>query len=310
MIKIISKKLLCLLFLFLLLPGLLSADDKRKIMVINSDASVEKYREVQEEFHKAISYPIPVTEIRLEDRRRTISEIDALLDDKDYCVVYCIGTKAYLIANKYADEKPVIFSSVINWLRLPVTERTYGVSNELHTGMQLMLFRYIFPKIQKLGVLYSRQYTGEWFKKTVEAAKEMNVEIIGHAVSDGNDAVTKLQKLLPDIQAFWLISDPMVMSDKKNLFKILKQCDTKKTPVFSYHGVFAKYGAILVVSADNPTIGRQAAGIAEELLSGRKPAEKVQFPAGSHIILNLKKVKEYGLQYSEDALGSVNQVIE
>jgi putative ABC transport system substrate-binding protein len=38
--------------------------------------------------------------------------------------------------------------------------------------------------------------------------------------------------------------------------------------------------------------------------------EKVQYPAGSHIILNLKKVKEYGLHYNEEALSVVNQIVE
>ena len=91
---------------------------------------------------------------------------------------------------------------------------------------------------------------------------------------------------------------------------MFKESDARKVPVFSYHDVFTEYGAVLIVSVDNPTIGRQAAGIAMEVLSVGKMEEKVQSPAGSHIILNLKKVKEYGLPYKEEALGSVNQIIE
>jgi len=100
------------------------------------------------------------------------------------------------------------------------------------------------------------------------------------------------------------------MSDKKMLMEVFKKCDVRKVPVLSYHDVFTDYGAILIVSVDNPTIGRQAAGIAKEVLSVGKVEEKTQYPAGSHIILNLKKLKECGLSYNEEALGSVNQIIE
>jgi len=134
------------------------------------------------------------------------------------------------------------------------------------------------------------------------------VEIVGREVSKGN-AVSALGSLLPEIDAFWLISDPEIMFGEK-LSNILKKCDTYKVPVFSCCQAFADLGAVLTVSADNRTIGRQAAGMAEEVLSGHRPDKKVQFPAGSHITLNLKKVKAYSLQYSDEALASVNVIIK
>jgi len=191
-----------------------------------------------------------------------------------------------------------------------MTKKTYGVSNELHTGMQITLFRYIFPGVKKIGVLYNERYNSQWFNKTKEEAKEMGVEIMGRAVSKNEQTVSALKELLPEIDALWLISDPVIMSDKKIVMEVFKECDAKKVPVFSYHDVFVDYGAILMVSVDNPTIGRQAAGIAMEVLSVGKMEEKVQSPAGSQIILNLKKVKEYSLHYNEEALGAVNQIIE
>jgi len=281
----------------------------KKILLINSDASVEKYKAAHQEFQKAISDSFPVMEVDLADKRWEIPDVEELLFDEDPDIIYCIGTKAYLIANKYASEKSIVFSSTVNWLRLPVTPKTYGVSSELHAVMQLMLFRYIFPDIQKIGVLYSEKYTEQWFKKVRNEVEEMGVGIIGQVVSE-KDSIPALNKLLPDINALWLISDPEIISGKKDLLEILDACGTRKIPVFSYHEAFAELGAALTISADNYTIGRQSAGIVTEVLSGSGMDEKVQFPAGSHIIMNLRKVKEFGLQYSEDALGSVNHIIE
>jgi putative ABC transport system substrate-binding protein len=290
------------------LPGHAFAEDSPEILVLNSDSSVEKYRETQEAFKAMIAQP--VLEVDLGDEKWDITDIEDLLYDEDPDVIYCIGTKAYLFANKYAPKKIIVFSSVINWRRLPITDQTYGISNEFHAAMELMQFRYVFPDIQKIGVLYSTKYTEEWFSNAQKAAKEMEVNISGQSISNRKNAIPALKKLLPKIDAFWLISDPEVMSAKEDLLNILEACDAKNIPVFSYHETFANFGAVFTVSVDNPTIGGQAAGIIRELLAGSPIEEHVQFPAGTWTVLNRKKVKEYGLQYNEDAIPTINVIIE
>ena len=106
-----------------------------------------------------------------------------------------------------------------------------------------------------------------------------------------------------------MISDPVILSNKKVLLQVFKDCDLSKIPVFSYNDAFAKQGAVLIVSVDDATIGRQAAGISTDVISGTT-GEKVQYPAGSRIVMNLKKIKEYGLTYEESSLSSVNEIIE
>ena len=296
-----------LLMLLLFIPGAMSANFP-KILLINSDASLEKYRIAQAEFENSINYP--VKEINLADNKWKIDEIEDLLYDEYADLIYCIGSKAYLVVNKFVRETDVVFSSIINWYRMPEAKKTFGVSNELHSEMQLMLFRYIFPETKKIGVLYSDEYNMQWFGKVKDRAKDIGVEIIGRQVSESGRVVSSLKEMLNDIDVLWLISDPVVLSDKKILNDVFKSCDTKKIPVFSYHDAFSTWGASLIVSVDNPTVGRQAAGIANNLISGTQMKKRVQYPAGSHIILNLKKIKEYGIQHEENSLSAVNQIIE
>jgi putative ABC transport system substrate-binding protein len=292
--------------LVVLLPGVTSAKNDPKILLINSDVSVEKYRISQEAFKEALS--LPVIEVNLGDKQwEDIANVEELLYDEDPDIIYCIGTKAYMLANKYAPKKDIVFSAVINWLRLSKTDRTYGVSNELRASMEMMLFRSIFPNIQKIGVLYSKKYTEEWFGNAMKEAKEMGIELLGQMVSK-KQTIPALKKLLPAVDAFWLISDPELMSDKNDLLNILKECQAQQKLVFSYHEAFVEFGATLIVSVDDPTIGRQAAGIVKEVLSGNKPEEKVQFPAGTYTILDMQKLSEYGVEYSEDALSWINDV--
>lgn len=300
-------KFICFMGLVFLL-SVLSADEGPKIMVINSNAAVEKYRIAQEEFTKSIS--TPVVEIDLGATKLKLREIEDLLYDEYPDLVYCIGSKAYLLANKFISDRKIVFSSILNWRRLPLAPKTYGISSELNPEMQITLYRYIFPELKRIGVLYSRKYNKQWFNEAQSVAKEMGVEIIGRSVSKKRDVIPELKGLLKEVDALWLISDPVVMSDKKSLVEVFKLCDLNKKPILSYHNSFAEHGAVLIVSVDIPTTGRQAAAISLEVLSDDVVKKKVQLPAGSHITLNLKKANEYGLKHSEMALGVVNRIIE
>jgi len=290
------------------LISVLSADEGPKIMVINSNAAVDKYKIAQEEFTKSI--PTPVMELDLGDKKLKLQEIEDFLYDEYPDLVYCIGTKAYLLANKFISDRNIVFSSILNWHRLPLATKTYGVSSEFNPEMQLTLYRYLFPGLKKIGVLYSNKYNKQWFNEAQKAAKEMGVEIIGKSLSKRREILPELSELLKEIDALWLISDPVIISDKKTLIEVFKLCDLNKKPILSYHNAFAEHGAVLIVSVDIPTTGRQAAAISLEVLSDDVVKKKVQLPAGSHIILNLRKANEYGLKYGEMALSVVNRIIE
>jgi len=71
------QKFTWLICFFLLFPGRLAAEDRPNIILINSDASVEKYKVVQEEFKKAFSHP--VLEVKLDDKKWKIPDVEELL---------------------------------------------------------------------------------------------------------------------------------------------------------------------------------------------------------------------------------------
>jgi ABC-type uncharacterized transport system substrate-binding protein len=60
-----------------------------------------------------------------------------------------------------------------------------------------------------------------------------------------------------------------------------------------------------------PTTGRQAALIVQSVIQNTtKQGRTVQFPAGSNISLNLKKMHTYKMELNESALDSVNKIVE
>jgi len=285
-----------------------SADEGPKIMVINSNASIDKYRIAQKEFTKSL--PNPVMEVDLGGKKPKLREIENFLYDQYPDLVYCIGTKAYLLANQFISDRNIVFSSIIDWQRLPMAEKTCGVSNELSPEMQITLFRYMFPGLNKIGVLFSPKYNKHWFKKAEQAAKDMGIHLIGRPLSKKRKTLSELKELVKEIDALWLISDPVILAGKETVAHLFKLCDEQLIPILTYHSAFAEYGAMMIISVDHATTGRQAAAMTREVLSKDTVHEKVQLPVGSHIILNLKKADEYGLKYGEAALGAVNWIIE
>lgn len=284
------------------------AGEKGKVLILNSDSSVEKYFLAQSEFKPKLAKRIVKVDLGSEWTEE--SKIKRLIKAENPEVIYCIGSKAYQTAYKYGKMKNIIFSSIIKWRRLPLGSNTYGVALELPPGMQLMTYRYLFPEIKKIGVLYSKTYSAGWLKRAKEAAREVGMEIIAERVKNSENLESALKKLLPEVDVLWLTSDPIVLSGIKEIKKIFQESDAMKKPVFAYDEVFADFGALLVISADIPTIGGQVAGLVDDIISGETGMEKVQSPAGSHITLNTKKVEEYGVKLREGALNSVNRIIK
>ncbi len=286
----------------------LFAEDKKKVIILNSDMSIYKYSLAHTEFKSKMTRQ--TCEIDLGSKWTDETKIANMIYEEDPKVIYSIGSKAYILAHKLAKDKKLIFALVINWRRFPMDENTYGITSELPQDMQLMMYRYLFPEINKIGVLYSKAYHKKWLDTAIESGKDVKIDIIGRPISKSGEIEKALNELLPKVDALWLIPDPTVINEIKSVKKIFKQSEVSMKPVLAYDKVFVNFGAALVISADISTMAKQAAGLTLDILADQKITERIQNPAGTHIILNMKKVKEYGINLNIDALDSVNEIIK
>ncbi len=276
------------------------------ILIVNSDKSVEKYITIQQAFEAELP-KVKITEINLakESLQNKVADINPFL-------IYTIGSKAYNQIEKTVKNKPLLFSSMINWQRFNITTNTYGVALELPAEMQFFMYSYLFPDIRTLGVLYSKKHNHQWFESAVVQAAEVGLALYGKAVSNTAEISAELTKLLPKIDALWLISDPIVLHNADQVQQIFAATAIVKKPIFAYNNLFSKYGAVLTIAADLPTMGRQAADLAQSILEMQliDEEDKIQLPAGSHVILNLQKVREYDININYSALSSVENIIQ
>ena len=283
----------------------LAESPSQKILVVNSDRSVEKYNVALRSFRESFEGPvkeIDVSEISEEAARRMIRA-------ETPSAIYSIGTKASVAASKATGSRPVVISSVINWNRLPAAKANgvHVIANEVPSVTQLTMFRYFFPKVRRIGVLYSREFNRQWMSDAVAAGRDLGIEVVGVAVRSTGSAQDELSRLLPKVDALWVASDPVVLANEEAVRRVFAAADDARKPSFTYSSAFAEFGPTLIVAPDVPTIGRQAAGILKSLKPG-SPKE-IQSPAGSEVTLNLRAVREYRLELNEEARDSVNRFI-
>ncbi|WP_455756190.1 ABC transporter substrate binding protein [Sulfurimonas sp.] len=272
-----------------------------KVLILNSNANIEKYKSVQEEFIKNTKKPYKVLDIE----KLSQKEIKEYLYDEYPDIVYTIGSKAYRYANVYIPEKTIFFSSIVNHKRLDIGENRYGISNELHSGMNLTIIKSLFHKTQTLSLIYS-DYTKDLFENYKSIASKIGIKVIGEKIkNDGSIEIENMQQT----DGLILIADPLLLNDEQRVMKLFEYMKKIRKPIFAYHDLYIKLGASLVVSADNPTIGRQIAYMMQ-LYNDKKEFIKIQIPMGTNVIFNKKMVESLGINYDVDALSVVNKVIE
>ncbi len=304
------KKTLIVLSLLLLLLSFsktVSSVSPPTVYILNSNQSIEKLFLSENSFKKHFSGKVKSFDLKELIRKR--EDITKLIRPAKQDLIYCIGSSAFSFALKTYQKKRLIFSSVINWRRFDISELTYGISNEAPLETQLTLFKHMLPSIKKIGIVYSPKYNQGWFDEAQREANAFSLKLVGIPYKDSKPIDEAFAELLPLVDAVWLIPDPVIIT-RSSFFKIVKRSEEMKKPLLTYSNAFVENGAVLAVSVEEMTVGRQTAVLIEQLIKKATIKERIQKPAGSNISLNLKKVKEFKLMINANALGDVNRIIE
>ena len=281
-----------------------------KVLIVNSDNTVYRYENIATEFKKVLQQnTYQWAEFNLNGHANAEVELKQLIQQENPALIYCIGTKAYSLVRNYAPHKKLLFSAVINWRRLDIDEYTYGVANELSSAQEISLLRYFFPTIKTIGLLYNDKFSREYVENIKKDALALNINIINQPINEMQEVNEALNELMPKIDMFWIISDPIVLSSKESVQQIFQTAQQQKKPVYAYSDVYIEQGAVLTVSADIATIGRQSAGLAMMMDKDKVPAGTVQSPAGSTVTLNKCRLDALQLKFNQDALDSVNKIV-
>ena len=282
-----------------------------KVLIVNSSNAIYRYEAIATAFKNVMQQnAYQWTEFNLDIYPDADAELKRLVKQENPALIYCIGAKAYSLARSVAPNKKLLFAAAINWQRLDIGQGSTGVANELLPAQEISLLHYFFPAIKTIGLLYNDKFSREYVETIKKEALTLGINIINQPVDDQQQDISDvLEDLLPKIDMFWIISDPVVLSNKDAVQKIFQAAQQQKKPVYAYSDVYIGQGAVLSISADMATIGRQSAGLVMMADNNKASMGAVQSPAGSTVTLNKCALDALQLKFNPDALDSVNQIV-
>ncbi len=280
----------------------------RPVLIVNSDRNISRYEVPAASFARAVRGH-PIVRLDLHGRNDPVETLQDYLNAYPIAGVYAVGAKALGAVNYLAPEMPVVFSAVMAWREFLPESNAYGIASDIAPDAQLLWFKHFFPRIKRLGVLYS-DANQPVLESARSAATHMDLHIVAKRIPQSKMLATQAQNLLNEVDALWLISDPLVLSSAQGIENLFTLADSKQVPIFTYKRLFVNYGATLSITADEATTGRQAAVTLMQLMRKDKQLPAIQYPAGSSLTLNMDKVRRYQLHLNPAALDAVSDLVE
>src|SRR5262249_22255894 len=178
-------------------------------------------------------------------------------------------------------------------------------------GKRLELLRELLPRLSRVAVLWNaaNPYPAIVFKETQTAGRTLGVEVQSLEVRGPGDldgAFAAARQQHPD--ALITVEDPFTFTYRKRIadFAVAEQM-----PSLHGFGEDVKAGALISYGANEPDLIRRAAGYADKILKGAKPADlPVQQPTKFELFVNLTTAKAIGLAIPESFLLRADGVIE
>ena len=167
----------------------------------------------------------------------------------------------------------------------------------------------IFPDIKNIGVMFSTNEANSKFQieELKKAAAGFGLNVVEVGVNNINDVSTAIKTIEPKIDIFMAITDNTVSSASTIIAESLKAA---KIPSFASEEGPVENGILISAGVDYVDLGKKAAGMASEILGGKKVSEvPVAFSTETRKVVNKKTADALGLG-DDDNLMKDAKVVE
>lgn len=229
--------------------------------------------------------------------------------DKNVDLIYAIATPAAQGAKNGEKEIPIIFNAVTDPESADLLENLEepegnitGVSDYFSIEAQLEEMISIFPDIKNVGVMFSTNEANSKFQieELKKAAAGFGLNVVEVGVNNINDVSTAIKTIEPKIDIFMAITDNTVSSASTIIAESLKEA---KIPSFASEEGPVENGILISAGVDYVDLGKKAAGMASEILGGKKVSEvPVVFSTETRKVVNKKTAEELGLSENDNLM--------
>ena len=284
------------------------------VVVLLSD-SEEAYEQPLAEFKAKIKQEISVYNLQ-GDIKRAPTIMQSIMSSNP-SLILALGAKAAYFAKAATSSRqdiPVVFAMVLNWQRYKLMQdqnNIAGIDSDVSSGTQLLSLNLFFPQVKRLGVLYSKTHSETKIDEASRAADLVGMDVVSYPIDRAKELKQAYRRLIGRVDALWLPTDP-VLYTLENVHWLKRQCLKDRLICIGQSDNIVRLGMLLAVNPDIPSIGIQAATIADEILQyGANPSKiGVQDPLGTRMTLNAGTAKKIGLTLPEGALQMADEVLQ
>lgn len=283
-----------------------STAKKVGVVQIADHIALERAREGFEEELKKTNPDVEIISKNANGDLTVVPSIIKSFQDKKVDLIYAIATPAAQGAKNGEKEIPIIFNAVtdpesadlLKNLEEPEGNIT-GVSDYFSISAQLEEMLNIFPDIKNVGVMFSTNEANSKFQveELKKAAEGFGLNVVEVGVNNINDVSTSIKTIEGKIDIFMAITDNTVSSASSIIAESLKAA---KIPSFASEEGPVENGILISAGVDYLDLGKKAAGMASEILGGKKVSEvPVLFSTETRKVVNKKTAEALGLADDE-----------
>jgi putative ABC transport system substrate-binding protein len=176
------------------------------------------------------------------------------------------------------------------------------------SGKRIELLKETVPKVSRVAVLWNSRGSGEGWKESQLAARELGLQLHSMEVSSADkfDSAFK-EAIKAGSKAIAVTQNPLITSNQKQIVALATK---NRLPAIYPRGDYVAGGGLMSYGADPAEHYRRAAVIVEKILKGARPAEiPVEQPMKFEFIINLKAANQIGLTIPPNVLARADRVI-
>ncbi len=236
----------------------------------------------------------------------------------DYKLVVTSGTNCTKIGASIVKDKPLVFFSVTDPVASKLVDswessgnNLAGVSIKVPIKTVMYTFTQVAPDASTIGVIHKKgDFSGlPYIDEIKKFATNLSVKFIIEEVDDHTQLKQKTREMLSKVDGFFLHGETIISTYGKDIVDVATENNKPTLGLKKY--IVKDWGCTLGNVVDFELVGIKAAGIIDRVYKGADPASLnvvllKEFP----LLINLKNIKQIGLDLPYDAIDLADEVIE
>jgi len=186
----------------------------------------------------------------------------------------------------------------------------FGIEMSLSPRRHLEALLRVFPRAQRIGVVFDPSQIGDYVREAQAAAAALNLTLITREIARPGEFYRQLEELRGRVDVIWMLPDPTVLQGE-NINVLLLASFESRVPIYGFARKYVELGAIAASQFDLAALGDQVAELIGHLQSSPAGAAppRWEYTRGAQLVLNQKVARKMGIVLNPDVLEAAADVI-